>query len=165
MHVVSDTSPLSCLASIRRLDLIESQFSSVYVPPAVKAEMLHHPAPWARDLFKQAIDNGWIIEDVGTGLLPLALLLNHTLDQGEAEAISLAANRRAELLLIDEREGRKVARGLGLYVTGTLGILIRAKLDGALDSLGETLEDLCANFSFSLAPDLVKRALREVGEL
>jgi len=45
MRVVSDTSPLSCLASIQRLDLIANQFSSVYVPAAVKAEVMRHPDP------------------------------------------------------------------------------------------------------------------------
>ena len=70
------------------------------------------------------------------------LFLKRTLDQGESEAISLAVNRHAEILLIDEREGRETARGLGLRLTGTLGILMRAKLDGSLNSLGETLEKL-----------------------
>ena len=124
MHVVSDTSPLSCLASIQRLDLLEIQFSSVCVPPAVRMEMLRHPVPQARDLLEQAVEKGWIVEDASTALLPLALLLNRTLDEGEPQAISLAANRRADLLLVDEREGRKAARGLGLRVTGTLGILM-----------------------------------------
>jgi hypothetical protein len=56
------------------------------------------------------------------------------------------------------------ARGFGVRLTGTLGILMRAKLDGSLNSLGETLEELRSNFAFSLAPELVERALREVGE-
>jgi predicted nucleic acid-binding protein len=117
MHVVSDASPLSCLASIQRLDLD-----------------------------------------------PLASLLRTTLDQGESEAISLALNTRAELTLIDEREGREIARKLGLRLTGTLGILIRAKLDGSLACLEDVIHELQNNYSFSLAPKLVERALREVGE-
>ena len=165
MRVVSDTSPLSCLASIQRLDLLEIQFSSVSVPPAVRMEMLRHPVPKARDSLGQAVEKGWIVEDAITGLLPMALLLNRTLDEGESQAISLAVNRRAELLLVDEREGRKAARGLGLRVTATLGILMRAKVEGSLDSLTQALEELRTNYAFSLAPELVQQALREVGEL
>lgn len=86
------------------------------------------------------------------------------MDQGESEAISLAVNSHADILLVDEREGREVARGLGLRLTGTLGILMRAKLDGSLISLADTLEKLRSAYAFSLAPELVARALREVGE-
>ena len=165
MHVVSDTSPLSCLASIQRLDLLAEQFGRVYVPPAVKIEAMRHPNPGASDSLDEGFDKGWIVEDSTTELLPLILFLKRTLDQGESEAISLAVNRHAEILLIDEREGREAARGLGVRLTGTLGILMRAKLDGSLNSLGETLEKLRKNYAFSLAPGLVERALHQVGEV
>lgn len=164
MLVVSDTSPLSCLASIQRLDLLAEQFGRVHVPPAVKIEAMRHPNPLARVSLEEGFSKDWIVEDSTTELLPLVLFLKRTLDQGESEAISLAVNRHAELLLIDEREGRASARGFGIRLTGTLGILMRAKLDGSLNSLGESLEKLRANFAFSLAPELVERALREVGE-
>lgn len=165
MRVVSDTSPLSCLASIQRLDLIVKQFSSVYVPAAVRAEVMRHPDPLAKGLLKEAFAQAWIIEESATGLQPLVSLLQRTLDQGESEAISLAVNSHADTLLVDEREGREVARGLGLRLTGTLGILMRAKLDGSLGSLADTLEKLRSTYAFSLAPELVTRVLREVGEL
>lgn len=67
-------------------------------------------------------------------------------------------------MLIDEREGRQIARSLGLRLTGTLGILIRAKLEGSLTSLEEAIYELQENFAFSLSPLLVETALREVGE-
>lgn len=95
---------------------------------------------------------------------PLSLLLRRTLDQGESDAISLAVKSRSDLMLIDEREGRQIARSLGLRLTGTLGILIRAKLEGSLTSLEEAIYELQENFAFSLSPLLVETALREVGE-
>ncbi len=67
-------------------------------------------------------------------------------------------------MLIDEREGRQIARSLGLRLTGTLGILIRAKFEGSLTSLEKAIHELHENFAFSLSPSLVETALREVGE-
>lgn len=164
MRVVSDTSPLSCLASIQRLDLIPRQFGTVHVPSTVKAEILRHPSDLAKESLKSAIELGWIIVDQDVDLEPISSLLRRTLDQGEADAISLALNSRSELMLIDEREGREVARRLGLRLTGTLGILIRAKFDGSLESLKDAINELQNSYAFSLAPALVERALLEVGE-
>jgi len=115
-------------------------------------------------VLKNAFASGWIIETTDVDLEPISLLLRRTLDQGESEAISLAVNSGSELMLIDEREGREVARRLGLRLTGTLGILMRAKLDGSLTSLKDVINELQINHAFSLAPALVERALREVGE-
>lgn len=164
MRVVSDTSPISCLASIQRLDLLERQFNSVYVPPAVKLEVMRHPDPRATVALQQAFERGLIIEDestdLGLGLAPL----RRTLDQGESEAINLAVNLGAGLLLMDERDGREIARDFGLNLTGTLGILMKAKIDGSLVSLGDAIQELQIRYAFSLASDLVERALQEVGE-
>jgi len=146
------------------LDLIDRQFGAVHIPPAVKAEVLRHPNPFAREVLKNAFASGRIIETTDVDLEPISLLLRRTLDQGESEAISLAVNSGSELMLIDEREGREVARRLGLRLTGTLGILMRAKLDGSLTSLKDVINELQINHAFSLAPALVERALREVGE-
>lgn len=164
MHVVSDTSPLSCLASIQRLDLIQQQFGVIHVPASVAKEVMRHPSIRARALLQQAFDTGTVIENKEADLEPLSLLLRRTLDQGESDAISLAVKSRSDLMLIDEREGRQIARSLGLRLTGTLGILIRAKLEGSLTSLEEAIYELQENFAFSLSPSLVETALREVGE-
>ena len=93
MHVVSDTSPLSCLASIQRLDLLTKQFDTVFVPSAVRLEAMRHPDPLARVSLEEAFSVGRIVEDSATELRPLVALLKRTLDQGESEAISLAVNR------------------------------------------------------------------------
>lgn len=164
MHVVSDTSPLSCLASIQRLDLIQQQFGVVRVPTSVAKEVMRHPSSRAQASLQHAFDLGTIVENKKADLEPLSLLLRRTLDQGESDAISLAVKSRSDLMLIDEREGRQIARSLGLRLTGTLGILIRAKLEGSLTSLEEAIYELQENFAFSLSPLLVETALREVGE-
>lgn len=82
---------------------------------------------------REAISSGWIqVQEASNE--PLAQLLKQTLDRGEAEAISLAIELEADWTLLDEREGRKVAKSLGLNVTGILGILLRAKQLGEIES-------------------------------
>src|SRR5690554_4365820 len=124
MRVVSDTSPLSCLASLDRLDLIERQFrGSVMVPHAVEQELLRHPDPQALGRLKFAFAEG-VLRVREIERTSLTRILANTLDAGEVQAIALALAEKADWLLIDEREGRQAARSLGLPITGTLGILM-----------------------------------------
>ena len=64
------------------------------------------------------------------------------MDKGEAEAIALAVELKADYLLMDERNGRLAARQAGLPVTGVLGILLKAKLEGAIASLQKEIKAL-----------------------
>jgi hypothetical protein len=86
------------------------------------------------------------------------------LDAGEAEAIALAVERNPSLLLIDERDGRQIARALDVAITGTLGVLLRAKTLGHVSAIKPLLTELIQQHQFRLHPDLVKRVLVEAGE-
>ena len=86
------------------------------------------------------------------------------LDKGEAEAIALATEIQADVLLIDEREGRSFARQAGLPVRGVLGILIRAKAKAEIDSVRAEIEALRSRAGFFVAPSLEAEVLRNVGE-
>lgn len=70
----------------------------------------------------------------------------------------------AEWMLLDEREGRRVAKSLGLKVTGVLGILLRARREGKLPSLQEAMEELHEKAGFHIGAELVADILRESGE-
>ena len=141
MPTVSNTSPLINLAIIGRLDLAWAQLGSVLVPPAVVEEFrLEEDRPGSSSL-RQAIEEGRIVEKEPSDD-PLIRTLHQDLDLGESEAIALAVEKEAGLILLDEREGRRRARNVGLEVTGLLGILIRADREGNLSSLSDALDRL-----------------------
>jgi len=95
----------------------------------------------------------------------LVSLLRMELDQGEAEAIVLANEQKADLILLDEKAARRVAKKLGLPVLGTVGVLIWAKKSGLIDSLRERLDALQREGNFRIASDVYNEALRAVSDL
>lgn len=112
---------------------------------------------------RQARQEGWLRVETPRNRA-LVSSLAASLDIGEAEAITLASELGAALLLIDESDGRAAARNLGLTITGTLGILVRAKLCGRLSALKPVLDQLVHHQSFRLSRPLYERVLRQVGE-
>ncbi|AIY89564.1 hypothetical protein GACE_0512 [Geoglobus acetivorans] len=86
------------------------------------------------------------------------------LDEGEAEAIVLALEESADLILLDDYEARRVARSFGLSVTGTVGILVRAKREGKVECLEDEIEKLMKT-GFWLNRELYERILAESREL
>jgi predicted nucleic acid-binding protein len=115
--VVSDTSPLNYLVLIEQVHVLPALFGRVIVPPAVMAELQHAGAPavvhaWA------ASPPLWLEIRSPAGMEPLL-----GLGIGEAQAIRLAQELRADAVLIDERRAATIARQAGLFVTGTLGVL------------------------------------------
>ncbi|WP_457751993.1 DUF3368 domain-containing protein, partial [Thermococcus sp.] len=104
----------------------------------------------------------WIkVVEIKDETLKRSLMLE--LDEGESEAIVLAIESKAELILMDDYEGREVAKALGLKVAGTIGILLRAKFLGRIQSIKEELEKL-KKTGFWLSEGLYKRILEEAGE-
>lgn len=161
--MVSDSTPLIHLAKVGRLELLREFFGEIIIPEAVYRECVLEGGDSEDAL---AIKNAkWIkVEKIPDEKLKRALMLE--LDEGgESEAIVLAIERNAELILIDDYDGREVARALGgLKVVGTIGILLRAKLQGKIESLRKELERLKAT-GFWLSEEFYERILKEAGEL
>lgn len=104
----------------------------------------------------------WIVHHQVRDLLAGVSLRDH-LDQGEIEAILLARELAADLLLIDERLGRREARRLGIPVRGLLGVLIEARRKEHIPALAPLLWQLRAT-GFWIGEDLMAEAVRAVGE-
>ncbi len=163
MLVVSNTSPISNLASIGRLDLLKDQFSDIWIPTAVAQELNAHPDAGARAAIHASMSGGWIRTAAPPSSHLLKILLLH-LHAGEAEAIALAANRHADMVLIDEQEGRQFAVQAGLSVSGALGILLRAKMTGAIPAIKPEIIALRAQARFFVPPALEAKVLAAGGE-
>jgi len=110
-----------------------------------------------------AVERGWlVVRPVGD--LKLVELLLSDLHRGESEAIALARETKADLLPLDEREGRRVAREYGLTVRGVLGILLRAKKTGQLNAVRPSIELLKTKARFFIASELERAIIAEAGE-
>lgn len=96
---------------------------------------------------------------------PLAVALQRDLDAGEAEAIALAVETNADLLLMDERLGREEANNLGLNCIGLIGVLIAAKRKGLVAEIKPLLDALRDVAGFWISGALYRRVLRDEGEL
>lgn len=141
MAVVSDTSPILALSAIGQLDLLKEQFGEVLIPEAVQTELKTDTDFRGTKDIRQALKQGWLkVQSVENTHLAQALAME--LDYGEAEAIALALETQSQIILLDEHEGRAKARAMGLQPIGVLGILLRAKKDGRIDSLKQT-SSLC----------------------
>lgn len=160
-RVVSNTSPLIHLAKIGRLDLLKHLFNETIVPEAVYRESVVEGGN-RKDAVKIS-EAEWIkVQKIKDDKLKRALMID--LDEGEAEAIVLALEEHADLIILDDYEGRIVARTLGLKVTGTIGILIKAKREGMIQSLKNEIDKLMRT-GFWMNKKLYKRILEESGEV
>lgn len=158
MIVVSDASPIVALARIGRLDLLRDLYHRVLVPGAVHQEVR------AGSAGIEAILAATWIEPHEAADQPLIDRLARQLDRGEAEAIALTIEYRADLLLMDERRGRRVAVEFGLRVVGTLAVLVAAKERGFVTAVAPLIDEMTQSGSFRVADDLRVRVLRAAGE-
>lgn len=131
MIVVSNTSPLTNLAAIGQFELLQALFPQLHIPSAVWEELNAFGTTWPG---RNAVASAKWIQRHSTQNLHLINVLERDLDRGESEAIALALEMNADLILLDEYEGRRVAQRLGLRVMGVVGILLSAKQNDQRDS-------------------------------
>jgi len=161
VSIVSDSSALINLARIGRLDLLQQLYREVTIPEAVWHEVVFEGAGQVgADIVKDAT---WIKTRAVTNK-DLVRALRQELDAGEAEAIALAQETEAELLLMDDHLGRQTARHLGLRYTGLIGVLIEAKRKGLISSVKPTIEKLRNVAGFRISEALYLRVLQDEGE-
>ncbi len=128
MIVVSDTSPINYLLLIGQIDLLPNLFEQIIIPDVVRDEMQDASAP--------AVVRQWSANPPSWLTIQVVSRLGETLnslDRGEQAAISLAQTLPADLLIIDERLGRRIASDRKIPVIGTLGILDEAAYQGLVE--------------------------------
>jgi predicted nucleic acid-binding protein len=160
-ELVINTTPLiSLLAGLGNLEVLPFLYSKVHVPFAVCQEIL---VGGKSDFGVSAfVQNDWLIKH--TQPITISPLLRNSLDLGEASVIELALQRSISLVCIDEAAGRRVARLSGLELTGTVGILVKAKQKGYSLSVNEALKSMRSQ-GIWLSDGLVQLALKQSGEL
>jgi len=159
--VVSDTSPLRALQVLSLVQLLEDMYREVIIPPQVAAELARPQRRFAAfDLHKWPFIRVERSQNIGL----LAQIQTRQLDPGETEALALALEKSAVLLLIDERLGRRVATEMGLHPVGTLGILLQAKQQGLVAAIRPLINQLQVQIDFRLSPALTAEVLRIAGE-
>jgi predicted nucleic acid-binding protein len=126
-QIVINTSPLIALvAAMGDLKILESLYTDVLVPFEVYEEILiGGTTGFAVNEFQSA---SWLKKQ--SYPLNISPFLFNSLDLGEASVIQLAINKNISTVCIDEAVGRRIARLSGLSVTGSIGILLRAKREG-----------------------------------
>jgi predicted nucleic acid-binding protein len=157
---VSNTGPLIALAKVDRLSVLKALFETVRIPHGVERELLAKVGPEAQRL---GVALKHFIESVSPAAMsPDIEQATASLGQGEQQAVALAC-ATGSLLLMDERSGRAAARRLGLKVTGSAGVLIRAKEAGLVPHVRPLLEEMRRNGYF-LSDALLDVAASLAGE-
>ena len=155
MIVVADTSPINYLVLIKEIEILPRLYGKVVIPQTVREELLH---PVAAEIVRTwtAQAPAWL-EIRTPAKSPDPSLAR--LDAGERDAIMLAAELHADQLIVDDREGRRLAEERGITVIGTLGVLKEAATMGLLD-----LRDCVARLqttTFYVAPEVLRNLLGE----
>ena len=153
MIVVSDTSAITSLLQIGRVELLAKLYEEVVIPEAVECELRHDHLTLPEFIRVDRAKNVLLIQR-----------LTLELDRGEAEAIALMVEHRGDVLLIDERRGRRVAEREGVPVIGLLGVLTKAKRADLIASLSDTVNDLQRLAGFRVSDRLKARLRVESGE-
>ncbi|MDR1979022.1 MAG: DUF3368 domain-containing protein [Synergistaceae bacterium] len=154
--VVSDSTPLIALLRIGRLDILKELYGTVIIPKAVREEV--------------SIKNTRVLE--GYGWIHVKSISNVTakeaftsaLHEGEVEVMLLAKEIAADLIIMDDGLARKHAKYLNLNVTGTVGVLLRAKRDGVISEIRPVLDDLI-QFGFYISDNVYGDVLRLAEEM
>lgn len=157
---VVNTSPVIYLSSIGRLALLQKLYHEIYIPEAVKREVL----AGGKDNYgcKEIQQEKWIKTKKISNTLAKDYLLTD-IDDGEAEVIVLAEELKASRIIMDDRLGRKIVLRRGFHLTGTLGLLVLAKKKGIVSEVKPLLKKIKGS-GFWVSDDVFRAVLAHAGE-
>lgn len=146
MHntIISDTSILIVFQKIDRLELLNQVYGDIIITPEIEKEYGEPLPAWIRTIKPMDIKYQRFLET--------------QIDSGEASALALASDYEDVLLLLDDLKARKLARKLNYKVTGTLGIIHKAKQMSIIDAVRPII-DLLIKTNFRISDDVVKEIL------
>ncbi len=147
--VIPDTSCLIALHSLKLLDLLQRFYSEASVPPGVNQEYGEELPTWMK------------LKEVENKLL-VSSLKRH-LGRGESEVIAISTETEHSVVVLDDKKARIIAKDLGVKVTGTLGLILRAKSEGSLVSVRNAISTL-EDSGFRISDELYSRILELSGE-
>ncbi len=156
MIVVSNTSPLTNLAAISQFELLRQLYDELHIPQAVWDELNAQGTQWPGRAEVAAA--GWIKCHTAKNQM-LVTVLQRDLDRGESETLALAVEMGADIVLLDEKEGRHAAQRLGARVIGTVGVLLEAKARNKIAAVRPHLDALRQVAGFYLSDSLYRSVL------
>jgi predicted nucleic acid-binding protein len=160
--VISNTTPIISFMKIKGLHILRGIFSEVIISKGVYDELT------AKVFLKEEINMinncGFIkIREVKNEFAVKLIQKQLSLDLGESESIVLTNEIKANILIMDERKGRKIAQSMGLNITGTLGVILQAKNKGIIDEVKPFLDKLIEN-NIRISEKLYKDTLISANE-
>ena len=151
MKIVSNSSVLITLDKVSLLHILKDLFKEILIPEAVRGEV------FGRKKLPSFIKCIELSETIARKML------ESNLGTGESEAICLYEELNANLLIIDDLEGRRVAERLGINITGTLGVLLLAK-EAKLINVIKPMLDKIVSDGFRVADGLYEEILIKADE-
>jgi predicted nucleic acid-binding protein len=151
MHktIISDTSCFIILSKIEQLDLLKSIYGEIITTSDIAEEFGEKLPDWVM------IEN--VVDKSKQRILELQI------DRGESSAIALALEIQNSSLILDDFKARKIAQQLGISFTGTIGVIIKAKLNGIIPSIKPYLEKI-KDTNFRISAEIELQALKEAKE-
>ncbi len=151
MHktIISDTSCFIILSKIGELALLRTVYGRIITTPEIVEEYGEKLPEW--------------VEIRSVSDRHTSRILEMQLDKGESSAIALAIETPGSTLILDDHKARRIAERLGLAYTGTIGVIIKAKLDGHVDSIKPLLSRI-KETDFRISADIELQALKEARE-
>jgi predicted nucleic acid-binding protein len=158
LKVVSNTTPIISLLKIGKLKIFKDLYGEIFIPQEVFNEI---ETGKNKEFYTDLSKIDWIKIEKINNEKSLSYFLD--LDKGEAEAIVLATEKEADLIILDESLGRFHAKHTGLKVTGTIGILLKAKQLGHINELKPLLFELRTK-NVWLSDGFIENALKLANE-
>lgn len=148
--VIADTSCLITYDKINGFDILKKTFNEIIITKEVAEEYGHELPNW---IVIKSYDNKKEYTE-----------LRISLGKGEASSIVLAKELEGSLLIIDEKRGRKIARKMSVNIIGSLGILLKAKAKGVINSVGSVIEKIETETNFRIANSIKEELLKRAKE-